>query len=132
MKDQLTNLLQETLDALSANEKSPSDVEWVGSDDGWFTWDEFATVAAAADYEAWFGSAKVAQDLIVSGNGFWLERGEYDGSEWWEFKTSKKRPVYRRAVDALTVNQGHALGRDDLSCGCENLAQVAGWSEDGK
>lgn len=25
---------------------------------------------------------------VVVGKDFWLERGEYDGSEWWSFKTT--------------------------------------------
>ena len=27
-------------------------------------------------------------------NGNWLERGEYDGSEWWEYKTYPEIPEY--------------------------------------
>jgi len=27
-------------------------------------------------------------------NGDWFERGEYDGSEWWEYKTCPQIPEY--------------------------------------
>lgn len=30
--------------------------------------------------------------LIVVGKDFWLERHEYDGSEWWEFKSIPMEP----------------------------------------
>ena len=29
----------------------------------------------------------VALDLVVVGEGWWLERCDYEGAEWWEFKT---------------------------------------------
>jgi hypothetical protein len=31
-------------------------------------------------------------DLIIVGDNWWLERKEYDGSEWFEFKKKKKEP----------------------------------------
>lgn len=85
----MTNLLQETIAAL----RHPEDqVLWVGSSDGKYaiSWDDFAKIAADTEYDAGYGGAEIAIDLVVVGNGWWLERGEYDGSEWWEFK---KQPV---------------------------------------
>ena len=29
---------------------------------------------------------------VAVGDNWWLERAEYDGSEWWEFKTIPKEP----------------------------------------
>lgn len=74
------NLLTETLHALDGRE-----VAWVGSTDGeWsMTWEEFARIADS-NYDAGFGAQHVARDLVVVfTDGSWLERGEYDGSEWW-------------------------------------------------
>jgi len=34
-----------------------------------------------------YGASCVALDLVVVGDDWWLERYEYDGKEWWEFKT---------------------------------------------
>ena len=31
--------------------------------------------------------------MIWMKNGDWLERGEYDGSEWWEYKTCPEIPA---------------------------------------
>ena len=30
--------------------------------------------------------------LVVVGKDFWLERNNYDGSEWWEFKQVPVEP----------------------------------------
>ena len=86
--NRITNLLKETTDILEAYELRPQDVKWVGSADGMLaiSWEEFATIAKDVDYYSGYGGAEVASDLVVVGHDWWLERGEYDGSEWWEFK----------------------------------------------
>jgi len=48
-------------------------------------WENFKEVANV-EYDSGFGSPQVAEDLIIMGSDFWLERHEYDGSEWWEYK----------------------------------------------
>lgn len=77
---------------LKENGKKESDVLWCGSASfGWFTFDEFLSVAPE-DYDAGFGGQEVSEDLLVVGDNWWLERHEYDGSEWWEFKTIPTKP----------------------------------------
>lgn len=107
----MTNLLKETLEILKAYDKTPSDVLWVGTlPPEWKkdkkraigSWDDFATLADF-NYDSGYGSNEVQSDLFVVGDGWWLERGEYDGSEWWEFKT-----LPTRATDA------EPLGNTDL------------------
>lgn len=84
------NLLTETLEALKGNGKGPQDVLWVGSHDGKHavTWDEFAQNAKEIDYDSGYGGQRVPADLVVVGTDWWLERSEYDGSEWWTYKKS--------------------------------------------
>ncbi len=84
----MSNLLAGTLEIMNGHGKAPTDVRWVGSSDGMFvgTWADFAQ-RANFEYDSGFGSAQVAEQLVVVGDDWWLERGEYDGSEWWEFKT---------------------------------------------
>jgi hypothetical protein len=81
-------LLQETLEIMSQHNKTPADVRWVGSFDGMFvgTWPDFVS-RANFEYNPGSGSNEVAMNLVVVGDDWWLERGEYDGSEWWDFKT---------------------------------------------
>jgi hypothetical protein len=94
------NLLQETLKAMEAHGKSPLDVRWTGTRDGSVvsSWDTFANIAKDANYDAGFGGAEVAESLVVVGDDWWLERHEYDGSEWWEFK---RLPMKAQASTSL-------------------------------
>ncbi|MEN6549031.1 MAG: hypothetical protein ABFE07_23545 [Armatimonadia bacterium] len=110
------NLLKETLESMAPH--TPSEVLWVGGDSFWFTWDEFARVADV-EYDSGFGSQKVASDLVVVGDGWWLERTEYDGSEGWALKGQPKRPEEREAPRAVTVGQ-----HPGSSCGWETLREM--------
>jgi hypothetical protein len=82
------NLLKETITALLENGRLPTDVLWVGSQDGtcFISWEDFSKISDI-DYDNGYGGAQIPEDLVIVGSDWWLERGEYDGSEWWEFKT---------------------------------------------
>jgi hypothetical protein len=82
----MQNLLKETLDILKSVNKGPGDVVRVQWDKFYCTWEQFMG-AANFTYDNGFGGAVVETSLKVVGEDWWLERGEYDGSEWWEFKT---------------------------------------------
>lgn len=87
----MTNLLKETLDELQENGKSFECVLWIGSEDGHITKELFLELANI-DYDNGYGGQEIASDLVLVGDGWWLERGEYDGSEWWEFKSPPVMP----------------------------------------
>ncbi len=115
----MTNLLRETVGILKENKKKPSDVKWCGSEEfGYFSWAEFERIAKLTDYDGGFGGQEIAKDLLVVGEDFWLERHEYDGSEWWEYKSMPKRPkVETRPVRFksnhdvwFTLHQAHLEG----------------------
>jgi hypothetical protein len=83
----MTNLLSETKQVLENHNKEPKDVSWVGSVDGEFaiTWSDFEKIADV-EYDSGFGAQEIAKDLvIVFTDGTYMNRGEYDGSEWWEY-----------------------------------------------
>lgn len=111
----MSNLLDETQGVIANNDKDVSDVQWVGSSDGELaiTWDEFAAIANV-DYESVYGAAKVAQDLVVVGSGWWLERHEYDGSEWWEFKEIIKKSDNAKSFNRVTIRKDQ-VGWKDLA-----------------
>lgn len=96
-----TNLLKETIEYLERCEKNPSDVRWVGGKEQWFTWDEFVAVANVT-YDSGYGSPKVAQDLVVVGYNWWLERYEYDGAESWQYKDLPLKPTNKIVPKNLT------------------------------
>lgn len=96
----MKNLLTETAEILLQCKKVKDDVRWVGvryagvgrEDTGLsFTWEQFSAVANL-EYDNGFGGNEVEGSLVVVGDDWWLERGEYDGSEWWEFKTMPTKP----------------------------------------
>jgi len=91
------NLIKETLSFLDEHKKSPADVLWVGSADGKYalTWAQFVLLFADFTYNGGFGPQIVADDLVVVGNNWWLERREYDGAEHWHFS---RKPRRRRSV----------------------------------
>ena len=42
---------------------------------------------ANVEYNDRYGLEEINTKLILVGKDFWLERHEYDGSEWWEYKS---------------------------------------------
>ncbi|MGB5758858.1 MAG: hypothetical protein WBM50_18240, partial [Acidimicrobiales bacterium] len=64
-------------------------------------WGQFAQLADV-EYDSGYGSAQVATDLvIVFFDGTKLRRGEYDGSEWWEFIAPFTEPAESLPIDRL-------------------------------
>ena len=89
----LTNLLQETIEELKRYGLKEEDVRWVGTRNGKYaiSWEEFKKIAKKFNYDAGFGAWYVPLDLVVVGDDWWLERQEYDGAEWWEYRTTPKK-----------------------------------------
>ena len=92
------NLLNETLQALRLNGKSESDVLFCEFE-GWFSFDEFKNMADF-EYDNGYGGAEIANIKIV-GDNWWLERAEYDGSEWWGYKELPQKPLEKANVRDL-------------------------------
>lgn len=107
----MINLLDETKEILLNHGKHYEDIEFVvglssSSEEclRWgshsndelarTTWDEFAA-KANKNYDNGFGGTEVIEVTMIVGKDFWLERHEYDGSEWWEYKELPKAENYR-------------------------------------
>lgn len=95
-----TKLLAETMDMLEQHGKSGDDVEWIGAaldyhQKEWAvgTWNDFIKLAAKIKYDSGYGGNEIRGSLVIVGKDWWLERGEYDGSEWWEFKRLPTKPT---------------------------------------
>lgn len=95
-------LLKKTIDAFTSEGKKEEDVLWVGlcpEKVSWgiygtykkTSWEAFKKVADFV-YDSGFGEAEINMTLIIVGSDWWLERHEYDGSEWWEFKHLPVQP----------------------------------------
>jgi hypothetical protein len=92
-----TNFLKETVECLIEAGKTIQDVRWVGTSEWWITWNEFALNSNFV-YDSGYGGTEINMDLKVVGDNWWLERHEYDGSEWWEYKTLPRRPQVRASL----------------------------------
>lgn len=86
----MKNLLDETIEVLTYFMKSLDDVIWIGDDKGEYTIEDFKKYANKL-YDNGYGSQQVEPSLLIVGDDWWLERAEYDGSEWWEFKLKPTR-----------------------------------------
>lgn len=95
------NLKNETLEVLADNNKTWEDVEWVGCKKFQISKDRFLELADV-EYDDGYGHPDVAIDLLVVGKDFWLERHEYDGSEWWEYKEMFSKPNITKEIKTLT------------------------------
>lgn len=85
------NLREETLETLKAYNKTVEDIRFICSGNRNIPIDLFF-IKANKEYDDGYGGAEVDMALQIVGDDWWLERGEYDGSEWWEFKTMPKKP----------------------------------------
>jgi hypothetical protein len=82
--------IKETIQKLAANGKTIADVKFVNTQKASCSWDEFARVADR-EYEGGYGETEIYMDVVVAGEGWWLERREYDGSEWWNTRSCQHR-----------------------------------------
>ena len=105
----MKNLLEETLEALRRNNKQESDVRWVGTRSYKTTWEVFKK-NANVKYDNGYGLAQVVESLLVVGENWWLEREEYDGTEWWVYKALPKEP----AVSGETLHAFYAWSTFDV------------------
>lgn len=85
------NLLKETIEELEKNGETLEDVLFTICDGRLVTAKlvKFLDV----DYDDMWGVNEVNLSLMIVGEDWWLERHEYDGSEWWEFKRLPPKPL---------------------------------------
>lgn len=88
----MRNLLEETIKKIEEYGHTIHEVKFVTDDDVYCDWEDFARDAKNYNYDTWFGSIEVNINLKVVGKDWWLERHEYDGSEWWEYKSLPMAP----------------------------------------
>lgn len=97
----MTNLWKETIDVLEQHGKTLDDVRYIIGNGHEITLDNFREIAVPFDYHEGFGGAEVPEDLYIVGDDWWMQRGEYDGSEWWDFLRKPDRPKESRHVVRL-------------------------------
>lgn len=95
-----TNLWEETIRTLENKGKTWLDVLAVQSDDIRISKEKFETLAKNTNYYNGYGAQEVAADLVLIGKNWWCTRGEYDGSEWWEFHAMPKLIKYDKEKES--------------------------------
>lgn len=58
----------------------------------------FLTKLYAQNYYSGYGGQELGGEIAMN-DGSWYERGEYDGSEWWEHKRFPKEPDWDEFVE---------------------------------
>lgn len=103
------SFLAETIKKIEGSGHVTEEVEWVGSSDGNYaiSWEEFTKISNF-DYDSGFGGEEIPVDLVVVGNDWWLERYEYDGSEWWEYKTKPRMCHNARPITRIVHPDGYS------------------------
>lgn len=88
----MTNFYEETVNVIKDIGKTLDDVVYVSVCDGkYYKPEKFFEQIKDVEYDAGYGIQEINPNIkIVFRDGF-LERNEYDGSEWWRFV--KPEPV---------------------------------------
>lgn len=84
------NFLEETTRELEYNGKTWNDVRFIRTSNEQVQDIEKFKKSMDFIYNDDFGSPEIPEDLIIVGDNWWLERHEYDGKEWWEYKELPK------------------------------------------
>lgn len=98
----IINFYEETIDFLKDKGKNMDDVVWIGGDNFEMPKGNFIELARKQIYDSGYGGQEMPTDIKIVGKDFWLERAEYDGSEWWEYKEFPIRPNEIKIVTKLT------------------------------
>lgn len=97
----MTNFLEETKQAINAVDKRPVFIGSLNGEYGFTLWSDFEKLADF-EYDSGYGGQHIAQDLVVIfADGSWLTRGEYDGSEWWEYNAPPAIPKTFKQITKL-------------------------------
>lgn len=99
----MANLWEETIEVLKDYSLTWDDVDAVilEGDNILIPKENFEKVARRTNYDKSYGAVEIRSDLKIIGWNWWLERGEYDGSEWWELKTKPYIPNDIKEVTSL-------------------------------
>ena len=111
----IINFYEETIDVLKDKGKTMDDVVWIGGNSFEIPKENFIELARKQIYDSGYGGQEMPTDIKIVGKDFWLERAEYDGSEWWEYKEFPIRPSEIKIVTNL-MGSWNVLGeREDLT-----------------
>ena len=83
----MENFKKETYETIKSSGHNREDVMFIGSSDGKYriNMDQFDEISDF-EYDPGFGGNEIIDDLIIYfKDKTYIIRGEYDGSEWWQY-----------------------------------------------
>ena len=63
----------------------------------------FMEIAKRTNYDNGYGGNEIPLSLKIVGKDWWLERDEYDGSEWFEYKTLPEKPEEELFIEKIKI-----------------------------
>lgn len=103
----MRNLYEETKRVIEEEGFSLSDITFIGTARHRININSAIELMKKTEYDGGFGAQRVADNLIIIGNGFSMKRREYDGSEWWELeKTFTVLPSKEVEIDSFLAEIG--------------------------
>ena len=101
------NLYDETVEILSSHDKTITDIEYIGSTRTKINTNKALELMKKTNYDSCLGGQEIACNLMIKGKDFIMKRGEYDGSEWWNYiQTDPSLPQVEREVKSFKANIG--------------------------
>jgi hypothetical protein len=109
----MKNLYEELISILTEYNKTLDDIEFISMDTSSvysktnmveIDKNNFITVAKKTNYDDDYGGIEIPSSLMIVGKDWWLERHEYDGSEWFEFKTIPTKPDKIETIDRIRID----------------------------
>ena len=108
----MANFLKETMGMISNIKKTEKDIKFIAfknvatydinDDSNIMVFDTFEEFKKVADfmYDDGYGGNEIHRESVVVFNDHtWLSRGEYDGSEWWEYNKEPTRGDYNQTLN---------------------------------
>ena len=119
----MSNLWKETLEILEKHKKTYDDVICICSDDYRISKDNYKEIAEQTNYYDGYGAQEVVSDLRLYGDNWYIERAEYDGSEWFEYRTIEHKDLPLKEIKALSTQHEkcNRLGWVTLKELCEEI-----------
>lgn len=104
----IVNLLAETKKNMEVFGLDENDIIYIGTNPNSrephysCSWEKFTEIADF-EYNTGYGAQEIAKDLvIIFRDGTFMNRGEYDGSEWWDVHLTFVLPEKTLPLEKLT------------------------------
>lgn len=104
--DTVRNLGVETRFSMEVHNYTMDDIDFIVSGTGKeIDKVDFFRCADLINYNPGYGLECIKPVEIYFKDGCWFSRGEYDGSEWWEYHGGRPRPTEKLETDQIELSE---------------------------